>query len=285
VKELLVLSGKGGTGKTSVAASFIYLAGRCIACDYDVDASNLPILLKPRLLRETHYSGGEKALIDQVACIKCGLCQDLCRFDAIKEYVIDPLACEGCGFCFHICPVEAINMTDASSGTWYEGEAFNDIITFSAELVPGEENSGKLVAQLKQAAREKAREKDIPLIIADGPPGIGCSAISSLVGVNLVLIVAEPSISGFHDVKRVYALIKARGLKVALLINKYDLNLEITDQIKKWASQEGIIYVGRLKFSPHIANATTEAEIPAKNEHVKRELLLIWEKVQKLVDE
>lgn len=281
MKELLTMSGKGGTGKTSVASSFIALADSCIICDYDVDASNLPILLKPECLSNTPFSGGLTAQIDLDTCISCGLCQSLCRFDAISDdYIVDELSCEGCAFCSRICPVEAINMSPHSSGQWYEGITTDKKPIFYAELKPGEENSGKLVAEVKTRAHAKAKEENFDLVISDGPPGIGCSAISSLVGVDLALIVAEPSVSAFSDIQRAFELLRQRGIKAALLINKFDLNHELSVDIEEWANQNGIHFAGKIPFDLAVADAVAAAVIPAEIPEVKDLMLPIWEKIQ-----
>ena len=253
MKELLVLSGKGGTGKTSLTASFVCLADQCIACDYDVDASNLPILLKPDKTQGQEFSAGLVAVLNKDICIECGLCRDLCRFDAISsEYQISELSCEGCAFCAEVCPVEAIEMQDRSSGRWFESNSHVNgklVPIFYAELRPGEENSGLLVAQVKSAARKKAQQEGYSLLISDGSPGIGCPVISSLVEASLVLIVTEPSVSGFHDLKRVQELLELRGVKSILLINKADLNLPASQAMEKWAQDNGIPVAGRIPYS------------------------------------
>ncbi|HHV16730.1 MAG TPA: 4Fe-4S binding protein, partial [Gelria sp.] len=205
MKEILFISGKGGTGKTSLTSSFIQMADNCIACDYDVDASNLAILLKPQKVKENGFSAGYTAHIDEESCISCGLCAELCRFDAINpEFQVFPLSCEGCGFCEKICPMQAITMYPRSSGHWFEGVFNQEQKLFFADLRPGEENSGKLVAQLKTKAHKMADTEQAQLIIADGPPGIGCAVISSIVQVDLIVLVTEPSRSGFHDLQRIY---------------------------------------------------------------------------------
>lgn len=282
MKELLFISGKGGTGKTSLTASFIQLAGHCIACDYDVDASNLPILLNPQKISGHDFSAGYTASIDAESCTSCGLCVEICRFDAISsEYEILPLACEGCGFCEKICPVHAITMQDRPSGHWFQGLFNEDQTMFFADLRPGEENSGKLVAQVKTMARQMATAGDIPLIIADGPPGIGCAVISSMVGVDLIVLVAEPSVSGLHDLQRVYQLMQLRGIKGVLIINKWDLNPEVNQDIENWAVKNNIPLVGKIPFSTIIADAVAQARNPVANSAIREMLFPFWENIVK----
>ena len=282
MKEILVLSGKGGTGKTSLTSSFIHFEDNCIACDYDVDASNLPILLQPQILMTTAFSAGETAHIDEEACIGCGLCANLCHFDAIDfQYQVLALSCEGCGFCEQVCPVQAITMKTRPSGRWFSGVTKQDKPVYFAELRPGEENSGKLVAQVKMMARKMAEEKQIPLIIADGPPGIGCAVISSMVGVDLVVLVAEPSRSGFHDLQRVSQLMRLRGIKGVLIINKWDLNPEVCEEIEEWAPENEIKVVGRIPFSNKIAQSVADAQIPGVNSEIREMIFPLWEEIVK----
>ncbi|MEA1961514.1 MAG: ATP-binding protein [Bacillota bacterium] len=285
MKEVLVLSGKGGTGKTSISSSFIYFAEHCVACDYDVDASNLHILLNPDGIEAHPFSSSDVAVIDPEGCTQCGLCEEICRFDAIEDFQVSPLACEGCAFCFHVCPVDAIKMQSRSSGRWFASLSEQQKPFYYAELRPGEENSGKLVAQVKNAAREKAVEQEIPLIIADGPPGIGCAVISSMVSVNLAIIVAEPSLSGFHDMKRVYELLAAEQLKAVLIINKCDLNLDVTKEMEEWAVQHNVPCAGRIPYNKVLADAITRAEIPASVDEVRSMLFPIWENVLEYINQ
>lgn len=280
MKEILILSGKGGTGKTSLSSSFIYFAKQCIACDYDVDASNLPLLLKPEKLKSYEFSAGKRAYIIRELCTACGLCSELCRFEAIDaQFQVMDLSCEGCGFCAHVCPTQAINMYARSSGRWFKGQSQQGQPMFFAELKPGEENSGKLVAQVKMKARQMADTEKIPLMIADGPPGIGCAVISSMVGVDLVVLVAEPSRSSLHDLERVSQLIKSRSLKAGIIINKWDLNPQGCREIEEWARNNDLPVWGKVPFSPRIANCITNAVIPGSDPEVQKLLLPLWENI------
>lgn len=284
MKELLVLSGKGGTGKTSLTASFVSLAKQCIACDYDVDASNLPILLKPDKTQGQEFSAGLTADINKDICIDCGLCRELCRFDAISdEYQVSTLSCEGCGFCAEICPVQAIDMQDRSSGRWFASNSYINgrlVPLFHAELRPGEENSGKLVAQVKSAARQKAQQEGYPLLISDGSPGIGCPVISSLVEASLVVIVTEPSVSGFHDLERVQELLNLRGVKSMLLINKADLSLQAAKAMEEWAQNHKIPVAGRLPYNSELANLVSVGQVPVSQPELHELILPVWEKIR-----
>ncbi len=280
MKEVLFISGKGGTGKTSLTSSFIQLADNCIACDYDVDASNLPILLKPQKISGHDFTAGYSARIDENTCTGCGLCIEICRFDAINDdYQVIPLACEGCGFCARICPVEAIHMDPRPSGHWYSAEFNQNQPLFYADLRPGEENSGKLVAQVKSMARQKAEIQPSSLVIADGPPGIGCAVISSMVETDMIILVTEPGRSGFHDLQRIYKLIQLRGIKAILIINKWDLNPEISQEIEAWATAQGIYLAGKVPFSKLIADSITETQVPASNPEIRKMLFPLWENI------
>lgn len=280
MKEILFISGKGGTGKTSLTSSFIQLADNSIACDYDVDASNLPILLKPQRISGHDFSAGYTARIDENTCTECGLCTEICRFDAINDdYRVIPLACEGCGFCARICPVEAIHMDPRPSGHWYSAEFNQNQPLFYADLRPGEENSGKLVAQVKNMARQKAGAHPSSLVIADGPPGIGCAVISSMVETDMIILVTEPGQSGFHDLQRIYKLIQLRGIKAVLIINKWDLNPEISQEIEAWATAQGVYLVGKVPFSKIIADSIAEAQVPASNPEIRKMLFPLWENI------
>jgi MinD superfamily P-loop ATPase len=254
MKEVVVLSGKGGTGKTSIVGSLAALAERKVLADCDVDAADLHLLLKPRLKEETEFWSGQVARIDPDKCTQCGLCQDLCRFDAIKDFEVDPVSCEGCGFCSHICPAEAITMKENLSGRWFISDtSYGPLV--HARLGIAQENSGKLVAQVRQQARKIAQERNLSYIISDGPPGIGCPVISSLSGASLALLVTEPTLSGIHDLERVLGVCQHFGVTAVVCINKYDLNEDNTRQIEGYCAGQGIRVVARIPFD----NAVTEA--------------------------
>jgi len=254
MKELVVLSGKGGTGKTSIVGSLAALAERKVLADCDVDAADLHLLLNPSVKEQTRFWSGQTAHIDRDRCIECGLCQDLCRFDAIKDYTVDPISCEGCGFCSHICPVEAVTMEENVSGHWFISETrYGPLV--HARLGIAQENSGKLVAQVRQQAKQIAEEQNLEYIICDGPPGIGCPVISSLSGARLALLVTEPTLSGMHDLERVLGVCRHFGIPEVVCINKYDLNNENTRQIEGYCLSQGISIASKVPFD----NVVTEA--------------------------
>jgi MinD superfamily P-loop ATPase len=254
MKEIVVLSGKGGTGKTSIVASFAALAQNKVLADCDVDAADLHLLLKPKAKEEKEFWSGQVAFIDEDKCTECGLCQDLCHFGAIKDFKVDPLSCEGCGFCYQVCPVDAITMQDSMSGHSFISETKYGYLCH-ARLGIAQENSGKLVALVRQNAKLIAERENLDYIITDGPPGIGCPVISSLSGANLALLVTEPTLSGIHDLERVIGVCRHFGVPVLVCVNKYDLNEENTCQIESYCGKEGIKVAAKIPFD----NVMTEA--------------------------
>lgn len=255
MKEVVVLSGKGGTGKTSVVASLASLAQRKVMVDCDVDAADLHLLLNPTTQESHEFWSGRKAQITQDSCTECGLCQDVCRFQAITdEFQVDPVSCEGCGFCYQICPVDAISLPESFSGNWYISKTrYGPLV--HARLGVAQENSGKLVAMVRQQARRIAEEQGLDYIISDGPPGIGCPVISSLSGVNLAVVITEPTLSGIHDLDRVISVCCHFAVPVIVCINKYDLNHDNTHQIEDYCRYHGINMAGRIPYD----NVVTEA--------------------------
>lgn len=280
-REILILSGKGGSGKTFIASSFINLAGPCIACDYDVEASNLPLLFTAAPEEKQEYSGGQIALIDQETCLGCGICENFCQFAAIKDKVVSSHNCEGCALCTHICPVQAVSLQPRSSGRWFKSRRAEGWPLYYAELRPGEENSGKLVSTLKDQARKGAVNERHSLIISDGPPGLACTVIAALTGVNLVVMVAEPSVSGISDIIRLYELLKNRS-SALLLINKCDLNVDGTVQLENWAREQGIPLLGRIPFLPAVFKAISQGLCPVLLPQVRDVLEPIWQNLIKL---
>lgn len=254
MKEIVILSGKGGTGKTSIVGGFASLAEKKVMVDCDVDAADLHLILKP-LSREQHeFWSGQVAFIDSEKCTQCGLCQELCRFDAIGDYRVDPVSCEGCGFCSHICPVEAVTMQETMAGHWFISDTpYGPLV--HARLGIAQENSGKLVAHVRQQARKLAEQQGFGLIISDGPPGIGCPVISSLSGTSLALLVTEPTLSGIHDLERVMDVCRHFDVPAMVCINKYDLNEDNSAHIGKYCLAKGIDVAARIPFD----NAVTEA--------------------------
>ncbi len=267
MKELIVISGKGGTGKTSLTAAFAALAHEAVLADCDVDAADLHLVLEPSVRQVSDFSGGKQAAIDAQKCIGCGRCEDMCRFDAIrhngpgntiavKTYTVDPVSCEGCKVCVEFCPVQAIAFNNAINSQWFISDTrFGPMV--HAKLGIAEENSGKLVTLIRQKAKELATERQANLLIADGSPGIGCPVIASITGADLVLIVTEPTLSGRHDLERVADLTASFGIRTLLCINKADINPEITAQIEEEARQRGITAVGEIPYD----DAFTKAQI------------------------
>jgi MinD superfamily P-loop ATPase len=244
MKQLLILSGKGGTGKTTVAGVFAALADNKILVDCDVDAADLHLLLEPKKLETHDFPALPGAEIDPALCTGCGTCASVCRFDAALEgddgkFYVDPYLCEGCRVCVPACPEQAISLVERMAGQWFISETrFGPLI--HARLIPGEENSGLLVAKIRQIATQKANKEGYDLIIVDGPPGIGCPVISSITGIDLVLVVTEPSVAGKHDLERVLELARHFDIPVQVAINKWDLAPEKTEEMEAYCAEEGI---------------------------------------------
>lgn len=269
MKQLIILSGKGGTGKTSITAAFAHLAasgplaGRVILADADVDAANLELVLQPTLLEQQDFKGGKVAVIDQATCASCGDCQAVCRFDAINYadglYVIDPIACDGCAACVYQCPTESIAMHEQLAGKFYFSESRYGPL-YHANLLPGQENSGKLVTLVKQRARLQALDENRELVIVDGPPGIGCPVISAVSGADLALVVAEPTVSGAYDMRRALETLKHFGVRALVAVNKADIFPAGADEIEAFCHQQGIETVGRIPFDLTVASAMVAGE-------------------------
>lgn len=258
MREIVVISGKGGTGKTTVSAAFAHLAENKVICDLDVDAPDLHILLEPKE-RETHaFVSGHKASIRHDACLSCGKCAALCAFDAISlqddGYAVDPLRCEGCGVCAHLCPAKAIDFEEQHCGDWHVSDTrFGPMV--HALLFPGQENSGKLVSLLKSEARSLAKAQGLDTVLCDGSPGVGCPVISSLSGASLAVGVVEPTPSGRHDFQRVADLCRHFRVPLAVIINKADLNEKEADAMAEECAQRGDTLLGRLPFDPVVTRA------------------------------
>lgn len=253
-KQIVILSGKGGTGKTTISSALSKLVDNKIMVDCDVDAANLYLLLDHEIVNEKSFQGGFKASIDKTKCTECGLCESVCRFDAIHNFEVDQLSCEGCGFCYYVCPDKAVTFEPNISGSYYECKLKDSTPFYYAKLKPGEGNSGKLVSEIKKQAKEKTNDKT-EWIIIDGPPGIGCPVNASLAGADFVVLVTEPSLSGFHDVKRIAELLSKINIKCGIIINKYDLNHKITNKIIKYSLENTIPILGTLPFNPSFTKA------------------------------
>ncbi|MDY6830355.1 MAG: 4Fe-4S binding protein [Thermodesulfobacteriota bacterium] len=255
MKELVILSGKGGTGKTSLTAAFAAITENRVLCDADVDAADLHLLMAPTVKQETDFTGGGIAEIDPDRCSSCGRCLELCRFDAISDdFVVDPIACEGCGVCVDLCPEQAIDFPIQTCGQWFISDTrFGPMV--HARLGIAEENSGKLVALVRQEARKLAEARNLDLILTDGPPGVGCPVIASLGGATALLIVAEPTVSGIHDMGRAADLAAHFKVPAMVCVNKYDLNPDQTGAVEALCRERGIAFVGRIPFDPVFTKA------------------------------
>jgi MinD superfamily P-loop ATPase len=252
MKQLTVISGKGGTGKTTLVASFASLAkGKVVIADCDVDAPDLHLILKPAIKETREFYGLKKAAIDELKCNLCGECEEHCRFGAITDLRIDPYHCEGCRVCELVCPTGAVQMVDHLSGYAYISDTtFGTMV--HADLIPGEENSGKLVAMVREMAKSCAESEGKELVLIDGSPGIGCPVIASITGVDFVLVVTEPTISGVHDLERAIGTMKYFGMKSFVCINKYDLNTEAAESIEEQCSDWGIEVLGKIPFDEKV---------------------------------
>jgi MinD superfamily P-loop ATPase len=280
MKELVVLSGKGGTGKTSIVGSLAALAQDKVLADCDVDAADLHLLLEPVVRQKHEFWSGQVAEIDQDKCTRCGLCPELCHFDAIKDFRVDPAACEGCGFCSRICPVEAITMKDNLSGHWFISDTkYGPLV--HARLGIAQENSGKLVALVRQQAKEMAEKQGADFIISDGPPGIGCPVISSLSGANLALLVTEPTLSGIHDLERVLGVCRHFGVPALVCINKHDINEENAAKIEDYCLKEKVEVASRIPFDNVVTQAMVKGRpvVEYSDGPVSREIKRLWQNI------
>jgi MinD superfamily P-loop ATPase len=256
MKQIVVISGKGGTGKTVLSACFAALSRNAVLADVDVDASNLHLLLHPEIQEQHVFKSGQKARIEGEKCTGCGLCLPVCRFDALVEdregkVRVDQLSCEGCGICFHVCPVQAVTLEIPTSGEWYVSRTrYGPFV--HARLGIAEENSGKLVSEVRKKAREIAEREGRNLVIMDGSPGIGCPVIASVTGTDLALVVTEPTLSGLHDLERIFKLASHFAIPVVCCINKYDLNHDNSEAIERWCRARSIPVVGKIPFDPAV---------------------------------
>ena len=260
MKELIVISGKGGTGKTSLVAAFASLAQGTILCDADVDAADLHLIMNPTIQEAHDFQSGHTAVIDQDRCTQCGICIEMCRWNAISDdFIIDAIECEGCGVCVHFCPKQAIGFPVNTSGQWFISETrYGPMV--HARLGIAEENSGKLVTLVRQQARQKAEIKGLGMILTDGPPGVGCPVIASIGGATAVLIVTEPTVSGQHDMQRVHQLALHFRVPAMICINKADLNPEKSMEIEQYAAFQNLTFLGRIPFDVNMTQSMVQGQ-------------------------
>jgi MinD superfamily P-loop ATPase len=255
VRSVLFLSGKGGTGKTSLAGAFAALAADKVLADCDVDAANLHLLLDPQVTSEGIFQGIKRAVKDDEKCTSCGKCREVCRFHAIDEHLaVAPTMCEGCGACAYVCPVDAISLTLVDCGRWYTARSRLGPLA-GAELYPGEETSGKLVFLVKEKAVELVKQANVETLLIDGAPGIGCPVIASVSGVSAVILVTEPSLSGLHDLKRILGVVRHFRIPATLVINKADLNENLSEEIEAFAAKESLPLLGRIPYDRRVTEA------------------------------
>lgn len=283
MKQTVIISGKGGTGKTIITAAFAGLAKNKVMADCDVDAADLHLLLKPKIKERHPFKSGFTARIDKKLCQKCGKCIAVCRFQAISDdFSVDPISCEGCSFCKFVCPAGAIKMQQNETGQWYiSATRFGPLV--HARLGIAEENSGKLVSLVRQKAKELAEEKKADWVIVDGAPGIGCPVIASLSGVDFALVVTEPSLSGLHDADRVINVARHFKIDVKLVINKFDLNRQISEKIERYCRDNKIQIVGKVNFDRSVVKALVEGKtiIEYPDGKAKEQIKRIWYRIEK----
>ncbi|MEW6351203.1 MAG: ATP-binding protein [Thermodesulfobacteriota bacterium] len=285
MKELIVISGKGGTGKTTLTACFAFLSENTVLADCDVDAADLHILVHPKIAHEEEFPGGVKARIDHDKCVKCEACRDACRFKAISDAMdVDPLSCEGCGVCLHVCPEDAVTLEPQISGRWFISETrFGPMV--HASLFPGDENSGRLVALVRNQAKVLARSRGLDLILVDGAPGVGCPVISSVTGADHVLIVTEPTLSGLHDMERALTLVRGFRIPASVVINKIDINPLVAERIESLAAQTNTTFLGGIPYDAGVVRAMVQRRcvVEEPNGPADRAIREVWERLKPLL--
>ncbi|HDH97485.1 MAG TPA: (4Fe-4S)-binding protein [Proteobacteria bacterium] len=285
MKELVVISGKGGAGKTSIVAGLAALAPSKVIADCDVDASDLHLVLEPEVVKEEPFFGGSRAHIRQDDCTGCGICRDYCRFDAIVErdgaFEVDEVFCEGCKVCVEFCPEGAIDFLPAENGRWYVSKTRHGTLVH-ARLFAAEENSGKLVTLVRKEAKKAAEHEGVDLVIADGAPGIGCPVIASLTGADMALIVTEPTPSGLHDFRRAVELVEHFKMKAACVVNKFDLNEDMVREVDRYCEQKGIPLIGMIPYDDDVTRAQLvgRSVVEHSNGPAAKAIEGIWSKLQ-----
>ncbi len=289
MKEIVIISGKGGTGKTSITAAFSFLADHPVIADCDVDAADMHLLLQPKIQEQHDFISGHEAIIRNKTCIGCGRCLEVCKFDAVKKtetssgdirFDIDSNACEGCGVCVQFCPVKAIDFPDRNCGVWMKSMTRVGPLVH-AKLGTASENSGKLVSLVRKEARNIAEKGNYDFLFVDGPPGIGCPVIASVTGADAVVAVTEPTVSGRHDLKRVADLAKHFKIKLFVCINKWDVNPEMTNTIEEESLKAGGIILGRISYDKTFTQAQLQGKsiIETENQKLKSEIQGVWKKL------
>lgn len=282
-KQIVILSGKGGTGKTTVATALSEVAEDKVIIDTDVDAANMHLVLNYYINSEYDYYGGKKAEIDTNKCSQCGICESVCRFDAIRDFKVNRSSCEGCGFCYRVCPENAISFYESKSGVYSECELEDQSKFYYARLLAGEGNSGKLVSEIKKKAYEQAKE-NVKWIIVDGPPGIGCPVNASLSGVDFVVIVTEPTQSGLHDLKRLIELLRIFKIPSGVIINKFDINADMSRNIEGFIKSEGINILAKIPFSKKFIKAIQNSISIIEYDRTYADMFrIIWMDIQKIL--
>lgn len=296
MKQLVILSGKGGTGKTSVTAALAHLAGaghppvRTVLADADVDAANLELVLGAEILETHTFMGGQLAVIDPDTCERCGLCAEVCRFDAVREangrFDVDPVACEGCAVCYYQCPEDAIRMAPQVAGQWLRSESRYGPL-FHAALRPAQENSGKLVAVVKERAGALAMDTGSDVVLIDGPPGIGCPVIAAVAGTDMALVVTEPTAAGIYDLARALATTAHFGVPALVCVNKADLHPEGTAEIEAFCQAHSIDVIGHIPFDMAVSEAIVggyPVTVFRPNSPASQALCAVWERVRAALD-
>jgi MinD superfamily P-loop ATPase len=291
MKEIVVLSGKGGAGKTSITASFAALgADRLVLADCDVDAADMHLLTAPEILVEEDFYSGKTAEVITEGCVHCFKCMHVCHFDAVQhlegEFVIDPMECEGCGYCYHVCPTHTIEMHPRLAGKFYVSKTRFGNTLVHARLGIAADNSGKLVTKVREEAKKKALEEKKDYVLVDASPGIGCPVVASLTGAHFVVLVTEPTVSGLHDLERVYELIEKLKLKSGCIINKSDVNKDMALKIKAFLNNHGIELLGELPYDTRFTEAITQGKtiVEYDSGRLREKIVAAWEKVKSRVE-